>query len=163
MDNVSLFQGQYGPTFASLRQLRSKFDLPSTYNRWRACSDVTSSLEVRPSTIWTVYDDEASAHQASQEKYGSKIFQILAKAVVQDYDEPTLNRADIARELKVMQDSCKGDTVPTIVKAIIDLFASGNQIPILGNTGLNVQLTLLASTVSKATAAINEKRKEKLL
>lgn len=66
--------------FVQLRQLKSKFHDPSTYNFRRASSAITNDLRLRPVTIWTLANVDSNSTVGSARSI-LRLFQALAMCV----------------------------------------------------------------------------------
>ncbi|KAL1935813.1 hypothetical protein VTP01DRAFT_4953 [Rhizomucor pusillus] len=80
---------------AQLRQERSKVHRQSTYTLCRASLELTDLHTYRPYTIWTLDNAGSSVPVESQEKHASRLFQIIALAVIRDGREATLLKSDV--------------------------------------------------------------------
>ncbi|KAI8635742.1 hypothetical protein BD408DRAFT_155953 [Parasitella parasitica] len=144
MSNPMLSRSQLMPSMYLLRQVRSKFDHLSTYTLCRSVSMIASQLELQPSTIWTLSDQESSQTSISQEKVGSLLFREIAIQVIKNEEKAVLKLETL---LKLTTKTKKCSTVDTILSKIRKLFEDQDQIAIIGNTSLNNQLTDLAAII----------------
>ncbi|CEG83034.1 hypothetical protein RMATCC62417_17012 [Rhizopus microsporus] len=80
LSNKRQASAQDMPLLYQMRQLRSKFHLLSTYTKCCASASITSRLELQPSTIWTLSDNDSPQHILSQDKVGSILFHMIAVA-----------------------------------------------------------------------------------
>lgn len=127
-----------------MRQLRSKFHSLSTYTKSRASASIASRLELQPSTIWTLSDNDSPQHNPSQDKVGSILFRTIAVAVNCHGKDATLSRD----EVESVRALAKNSAVATILEGITGLFVS-NPMPIINNSLLNAKLTDLTAAVSQ--------------
>ncbi|KAI8084451.1 uncharacterized protein BX664DRAFT_351255 [Halteromyces radiatus] len=146
LDATHCDQVQVDSALPHLRQLCSKFNVFSTYLRSHAPSDITSPLNLRPSTIWTAFDHDSPQQTLSQEKIGSRLFQILATAGFQYYQEAVLAKSDVEKFMAFMEPLTKK-----------------TRSPLSANDDLNIKLTLLANCVTKANQAINDNRRNLII
>ncbi|KAG0747471.1 hypothetical protein G6F66_002000 [Rhizopus arrhizus] len=144
LNGPSVRCSQSMPSLYQLKQVRSKFDHTSTYTMCRASSAVASSLELQPSSIWTLSDQDSNNAGMSQEKVGSLMFRTIAIQVINDGENAVLQHKDVKRITTLTKDS--------IITAILDkinlLFAEEQAITIIGNRALNNQLVDLAHRIS---------------
>ncbi|KAG0165829.1 hypothetical protein DFQ29_001312 [Apophysomyces sp. BC1021] len=141
------------PLLYQMRQLRSKFHSLSTYTKCRASASIASRLELQPSTIWTLSDNDSPQHIPSQDKVGSILFRTIAVAVNCHGKDAALSRD----EVESVRALVKNSAVATILEGITGLFVS-NTMPIINNSPLNAKLTDLAAAVSQGNKKENEKK-----
>ncbi|KAI9252165.1 hypothetical protein BY458DRAFT_589868 [Sporodiniella umbellata] len=89
LNDPSVRCSQSMPSLYQLKQVRSKFDQTSTYTMCRASSAIASSLELQPSSIWTLSDQDSNNAVMSQEKIGSLMFRTIAIQVIKDGENAT--------------------------------------------------------------------------
>lgn len=125
LDWTNCEQVQPGPSLAHLRQVRSKFYATSTYIRSRASLDITSSLHLRPSTIWTAFDHDSQQQTPSQEEIGSRLFQIIATTVFRDHRDAVLAKRDVLQLLTMCKETV---AVKAILNRILGHFGNDDSI-----------------------------------
>ncbi|KAF7727540.1 hypothetical protein EC973_007413 [Apophysomyces ossiformis] len=128
-----------------LRQLRSKFHALSSYTMCRASSTFTPGMEMMPYTVWTLFDYDCGQSISSQEKIGSRLFQVLAASVVKSGRDARLKR----EEVETLQDSTRAEgSIKRMLGEILGLMEGADSVPIIGNEKLNKVLTGMANVVS---------------
>ncbi|KAG1053178.1 hypothetical protein G6F43_004729 [Rhizopus delemar] len=142
------------PLLYQMRQLHSKFHSLSTYTKCRASTSIASRLELQPSTIWTLSDNDSPQHISTQDKVGSILFRAIVVAFNCHEKDAVLPRD----EVKSVRALVKNSTVATILEGITGLFIS-NTMPIINNSSLNVKLTDLAAAISQRNKKENEKKR----
>ncbi|CDH58939.1 hypothetical protein RO3G_06777 [Lichtheimia corymbifera JMRC:FSU:9682] len=136
---------------SQLKQVRSKFDCPSTYLRCRSSSKITNDLRSRPATIWTVADFDLNA-TPSAASLASTLFRHIATEIMKDGAKATLLKSNVS----AIHKSLKEGKTKAIFSKIMQLFGTKDNQLILGNTDLNTLLTELASTLSSQIKHIND-------
>ncbi|KAG1139585.1 hypothetical protein G6F37_009342 [Rhizopus arrhizus] len=101
-----------------MRQLRSKFHSLSTYTKCRASASITSRLELQPSTIWMLSDNDSPQHIPSQDKVDSFLFRTTAVAVNCHGKDAVLSRD----EVESVRALVKNSDVATILEGITGFF-----------------------------------------
>ncbi|SAL95967.1 hypothetical protein [Absidia glauca] len=146
---------------SQLRQVRSKFNKTSTYLLSRSSSAFTNDICHRPTTIWTLADQDSNTTTDSDGKNASMLFQAIAVAVWDDGDDARLDGNVVARLVQ----KCKvGGKVWGLMNAITMLEES-KSMSVIGNDDLNRLLVPLADLLSpyilhsntKITSAVTQR------
>lgn len=77
---------QQGDILAQLRQVRSKFDAPSTYLPCQSFNSLNNSVASRLYTIWTQADCDDNLTRTNDVKLASQTLQVVATAVLSRED-----------------------------------------------------------------------------
>lgn len=140
-----------------LRQLRSKFEYPSTYLLCRASSMFVNDLRSQPYTIFTLYE-LSNTGRDSAAKIASKLFNYIANLMLSSTD-PTLSK----QYVKTLLVKCQYGQIKSILQKIIELYHKDRSIiNILDSHALNMLLALLASLVL-ANKSVAENVKSRVL
>jgi len=134
-----------------MRQIKSKFDKLDTYDLSRCSGPLTATFLHRPHTIFTVGDqgkNEGPSHGAR------RVFFKIGEAVLLHHDNAELCLDEVKKNMQMCQ-TAKDICVP--FNAIAKLFGSKTKITIIGNAGLDEQLTKLSSAMSKPIREANKK------
>jgi hypothetical protein len=145
---------QQGDILAQLRQVRSKFDAPSTYLPCRSFSSLTNNVTTRPYTIWTLADCDDNLARTNDIKLASQTLQIVATAVLSREDH-CLKKSDFAN----IQRACKSKnalTTTTVIQKILDMFRDKETMNVLFNRELDRQLRDLSNVASSALSKANQ-------
>ncbi|CAO3698551.1 unnamed protein product, partial [Rhizopus stolonifer] len=108
-----------------LRQLRSKFQYPSTYLLCRAPSIFANDLRSQPYSIFTLYKEPDTGCELAA-KIASKLFLNIAENV-QSNTHPTLPKTFVDALLTKRQDG----QVKSILQQIVELYHDENAVDIL--------------------------------
>ncbi|KAK4514121.1 uncharacterized protein ATC70_006129 [Mucor velutinosus] len=133
-----------------LRQLRSKFQYPSTYLLCRASSIFANDLRSQPYSIFTLYEAPDTGRESAA-KIASKLFLKIAETV-QSNIHPTLPKTFVNTLLTKYQDG----QVKSILQQIVELYHNENAIDILENHFLNEKLMSLANLMSTSLVLANK-------
>lgn len=134
-----------------LRQLRSKFQYPSTYLLCRASSIFANDLRSQPYTIFTLYEAPDTGRDSAT-KMVSKLFYNVAN-LVHSSTNPTLPK----QYVNTLFVKCQDGQIKSILQQIVDLYHEDEYtINILDNHSLNALLTLLASLMSASLVSANK-------
>ncbi|KAF9409903.1 hypothetical protein BGZ76_005597 [Entomortierella beljakovae] len=143
-------------TIWEMRQLRSKFDDPSTYLLCRSSGHLTNDHTSQPYTVFTL-----SCHDSLENGTGAAaaiIFHKIAKEVLKHGSKATIRRKVFKRAL----DHCSGNSdIVDALKKILSLFddikkSNPKRIPILRNAALNKELEIIAEKLSSHIAVANK-------
>lgn len=138
---------------AQLRQERSKVHRQSTYTLCRASSELTDLHTYRPYTIWTLDNAGSSVPVESQEKHASRLFQIIALAVIRDGREATLLKSDVQQIIQ----NCQSGAVLKVFEEILEMFSVDQMsAKIINNEVLEINLQKLAVIVVDALRKANQ-------
>lgn len=122
-----------GIIFHQLRQVRTKFHLPSTYSLCRASGPITISHTCHPFSLFTLSEfDRGRSPSAS-------IFRTIAIEVLSNNSNATLAKENVSRWINESKGKRKA-----ILSNILDLYESDDRLPILHNAPLNKELEALA-------------------
>ncbi|KAG1178824.1 hypothetical protein G6F70_000515 [Rhizopus microsporus] len=123
-----------GIVFHQLRQVRTKFHLPSTYSLCRASGPITINHTCHPFSLFTLSEfDRGRSPSAS-------IFRTIANEVLSNNSDAKLAKEDVSRWINESKGKRKA-----ILSNILDLYESDKDwLPILYNAPLNKELEALA-------------------
>ncbi|KAG0319248.1 hypothetical protein BGZ99_005215 [Dissophora globulifera] len=134
-----------------LRQLKTKFDDPSTYLLCRAWSPLTKDHSLQPCSVWT-YCDHGQSGDGLQ---ASILFHAISMAVLNEGNAAVLELSTVQRCRQGC--SAHSNNIPSQIDSILDLFsADTTRIPILGNRQLSRHLEVLANHLSSYFKVPNE-------
>ncbi|KAI9303561.1 hypothetical protein BJ944DRAFT_289301 [Cunninghamella echinulata] len=128
-----------------LRQLNTKFDMPSTFYLCRASGPITKSHIYQPYSLFTLADFDRGRTPATT------IFSLIATSIIKHGAEANLP----IQFVKKCNSQCKGKIL-SIFQEILDLYGSSTQITILGNNELNGKLETLAGLLPSYIATANK-------
>ncbi|CAO3669214.1 unnamed protein product [Umbelopsis vinacea] len=146
------FRMERGPFLPQLRQLRSKFHTMSTYTMCRSSSSIGSVMQTLPYTIWTLHDYDSNQTTPSQEKIGSRLFQMVASAVIKDGSKAKLKKQDV----EVLMNCVREDIALGVILRSIIMLMEDDFVTIIDNQPLNKRLTELAHLVSGGLQRANK-------
>ncbi|KAI8075077.1 hypothetical protein BC940DRAFT_265819 [Gongronella butleri] len=136
-----------------LRQVRSKFDDPSTYVPSRASSPRFNFHRLQPQTIFT-YSSFDNGASNTDGKLASQVFAIAAVAVISNADAAVISKAEISR---VLSKCTAGGRVADAIEKILAVFpGDATSVPILDNANLTAALKPLAEILSPYLFKANE-------
>ncbi|KAI9595880.1 hypothetical protein BDF19DRAFT_413340 [Syncephalis fuscata] len=138
-------------TCSQLRQLRSKFNNPTTYLLLRSSSSYTNRCYLRPYTIWTLADFDSTAALPSQSSMASKMFQLVIFAVING------TNALKKDEIETLYADCSDGVTKASLEAILNQFGSSDELMVLKNTNLNMVLKQMATSMMTDLQRINKK------
>ncbi|KAG2227805.1 hypothetical protein INT45_002043 [Circinella minor] len=139
--------------FSQLRQVRSKFDRPSTFLCYRFTSKYTNDIRMRPLTIWTLADRSRNQDRDSDATTASKLFKHIASHVWKDDVEASLDRSIVAR----LRRQCKPEgKIEQLFANIEKIYTKENSSKIIGNKDLDRELKKLAALLSSEIADGNK-------
>ncbi|GAA5816879.1 hypothetical protein MFLAVUS_010413 [Mucor flavus] len=123
-----------GIIFHQLRQVRTKFHLPSTYSLCRASGPITINHTCHPFSLFTLGEfDRGRSPSAS-------IFNTIANEVLSNNSDAKLAKENVSRWINESKGKRKA-----ILSNILDLYESNkDRLPILYNAPLNKELEALA-------------------
>jgi hypothetical protein len=123
-----------GIIFHQLRQVRTKFHLPSTYYLCRASGPITINHTCHPFSLFTLSEfDHGRSPSAS-------IFRTIANEVLSNNSDAKLAKENVSRWINESKGKRKA-----ILSNILDLYESDkNRLPVLCNAPLNKELEALA-------------------
>jgi hypothetical protein len=101
-------------------------------------------MQTLPYTIWTLYDYDNSQATPSQEKIGSRLFQMVATAVVKDGPEVKLKK----QEVEMLMNRVREDIALGVILTSIIMMMKDDCVTIINNQPLNKVLFELANVVS---------------
>ncbi|KAF9577708.1 hypothetical protein BGW38_006908, partial [Lunasporangiospora selenospora] len=138
-----------------LRQVRSKFDDPSTYLLCRSAGYFTNDHTCQPFTVFTLANSDSL--QKGNGAAGAMVFNKIAKNVLMFGSEATLQRKTI--ESAIDQSNGEGSIVKAL-KNTLELFKetthTSEDIPILANKLLCKELEAMADGLSSYIAEANK-------
>ncbi|GAB5590329.1 hypothetical protein Unana1_05229 [Umbelopsis nana] len=102
------FRVERGPLLPQFCQLQLKLQAMSTYTMCCSSSPIGPVMQTLPYTIWTLYDYDNSQATPSQEKIGSRLFQMVATAVVKDGPEVKLKKQEVEMLMNRVREDCSG-------------------------------------------------------
>ncbi|KAL0074621.1 hypothetical protein J3Q64DRAFT_1649045, partial [Phycomyces blakesleeanus] len=144
-NKVDRFDLRYQP-----RQLRSKFQYPSTYLFCRAPSIFANGMWSQPYSIFTLYEAPDTGHESAA-KIASKLFLSIAETV-QSNTHPTLPKTFV----NTLLTKCQDGQVKSILQQIVELYHGENAVDILENHFLNEKLMSLANLMSASLVSANK-------
>ncbi|KAI8344639.1 hypothetical protein BC941DRAFT_464850 [Chlamydoabsidia padenii] len=134
-----------------LRQLRSKFQYPSTYLLCRASSIFANDLRSQPYTIFTLFEAPDTGLDSAT-KIVSKLFYNVAN-LVRSSTNPTLPK----QYVNTLFENCQDGQMKSILQQIVHLYHEDEYtINILDNHSLNARLILLSSLMSASLVSANK-------
>ena len=83
-NHYAVNNSQQLPAMYLLKQVQSKFDCLSTYTMCRASSTATARLDMQPTSMWTLCDEDSTQKISSDKKLGSMVFKAIALEVMQN-------------------------------------------------------------------------------
>ncbi|KAI8063054.1 hypothetical protein BDF21DRAFT_389426 [Thamnidium elegans] len=142
--------------YAQLKQIRSKYTVPSTYRLSRCSLRITDNNFSRPYTVFTVYTMEYG-DQFGDLKLGSRILRLMASTVFEG--KRSINRADLKKIVPVKKDT----SVYHNYQKILELDAENDEILFLGNQNLERILVSIAEKITPQLKEANSKVEKKIL
>lgn len=132
-----------------LRQVRPKFNDPSTYQFLRRYSSVTNDLRLRPITVWTLADTSPTNDTTSDGRTASLLFRTIAIKVweAEKLDLASVTAIQINLEFKIGK----------LLIIVRNLFQENQEtISIIGNKALNTVLTSMANVMGPYINSVNK-------
>ncbi|KAF9152373.1 hypothetical protein BGX21_005041 [Mortierella sp. AD011] len=151
ISDKSVQQNSRGNEVEQLRQLRSKFDEPSTYFRCRAPSRITKDHTAQPFTIFTLVSSDSL--EKGSGRAAAVLFNRIAICSLTKEREMELHLRIVKESIELCETSTK---IRGILEDIEKLFKGQGSIPVLGNKSLNLQLTKLAQELASYITIANK-------
>lgn len=145
-DSSTTHVSDIGIIFHQLRQVRTKFHLPSTYSLCRASGPITTNHTCHPFSLFTISEfDRGSSPSAS-------IFRTIANEVLLNNSKAKLAKGNISKWIHESKGKNK-----TILSNILDLYENDKDtLPILYNIPLNKELESLAILLIPSIVVANK-------
>lgn len=129
-----------------LRQIRTRFDSPTTYNLCRASGPLTKVHACQPYSLFTLIEADRARNPCA------KVFRLVAMQVLQQGNNAKLAKADVTEITSQATGKCK-----EMMTGILDLFDDETDaLPILYNAHLNTELEGLAELLIPSIVSANE-------
>lgn len=141
---------------SQIRQLRSKFDNPSTYMIARCSSPFTNNLLSQPLTIYTVAEFEGKIEP--ELKLGSRIMRTFASAALYNKGQVKI---DQLKNL-VTNDENQETKIQKHLNHLITINSGREYINVMGNKDMNRTLTDIAAIMTPKLADYNAKIKKNI-
>ncbi|KAF9190063.1 hypothetical protein BGZ49_003738, partial [Haplosporangium sp. Z 27] len=135
-----------------LRQVRSKFDEPTTYNLCRASSEIAKDCTMQPFSVFTLVGSDSM--EAGYGRAAAKIFNVIATNVLSGVKEPRLEHNVVEKSMEPCTKE-EGKIYETLLE-LDALFKDQNSILIFGNKNLNRVLMKLAPQLSSYISHANK-------
>jgi hypothetical protein len=134
-----------------IRQLRSRFDHPSTYCLARFYSVFTQDSHVQPYTVYTMMNSDKTDTDAI---LGSRFMELIYDAIYEQHDSMLLKKNV---EDLLPKDPKKITQNRTHIMHILDLYEpEKSSIPVIGNAKLTMHIKFIAEVTTNSLKKANE-------
>ncbi|SAM07134.1 hypothetical protein [Absidia glauca] len=135
-----------------LRQVRTKFHLPSTYHLCRSSGPITITHECQPYSLATIDDFDRGRSPAAQ------IFSNIAINVLKLGTNAVIKKALIEQLVAKSKGKAK-----TLLQQLVLVLGDKEEVPVLGNTELNEKLEDLAAYLGQSITKSNNSVSDAIL
>lgn len=142
-----------------LRQVRSKFDAPSTYLPCRLSSILTNNIMTMPYRVWTIAGCDNNTARTNDIKLVSQMLQSVAIAVLTN-DDHCFHQSDLTNLQRACGSKKAATATTTVIKEILNMFEEQDTIEVLFNKDLDRRLRDLANVATSALVKANQEVKQ---